>query len=71
MSWSANKNQKCCATCANWSGPRDVNSMGNTVTTPKQTSEAKCYLNPRVGGFTYGPSAHWCCGNYSKWLALK
>ena len=33
MSWSVNKNHKCCATCANWSGPRTVNSRGDTVTT--------------------------------------
>ncbi len=72
MSWSVNKNQKCCATCANWSGPRQVNSMGNTVTTSDPKPNAKCFLNPSVGGFSNGPKADWCCGSkYSKWSALK
>lgn len=72
MVWSVNKNQKCCATCANWSGPRSVNSFGDTVTTEGNIKpDAKCYLNPHVGGFTYGPRADWCCSNYSKWGALK
>ena len=72
MSWSANKNQKCCATCANWSGPRSVNSFGDKVTTEGNIKpSAKCYLNRNVGGFVDGPKADWCCNNYSKWAALK
>ena len=72
MSWSANKNQKCCATCAHWSGPREVNSFKDKVTTAEPKPNAKCNLNPSVGGFAYGPKADWCCNsNYSKWSALK
>ena len=72
MSWSATYQQKCCATCANWSGPREVNSTRDKVITPDPKPNAKCFLNPSAGGFVYGPKADWCCGsNYSKWGALK
>ena len=73
MSWSVNKNQKCCATCANWSGPRSVNSFCDTVTTEgSYKPTGKCYIDSRVGGFANGPSADWCCGSkYTKWSVLK
>ena len=73
MSWSANKNQRCCGTCAHWGGPRTVNSAGDRVTCEGSSNpHGKCYLNPTRGGFCYGPSADWCCGSdYSKWSALK
>lgn len=72
MSWSANKNLKCCATCANWAGPRSVNSFGDKVTTEGNSlPNGKCYTNPTVGGFAYGPKADYCCPKYSKWAALK
>lgn len=71
MSWSTGSNQKCCATCANWSGAREVNSFRDKVTTPNPKPNAKCNIDSCVGGFAYGPKADWCCGKYSKWTALK
>lgn len=70
---SINSSNKCCATCANWSGPRQVNSTRTQVIVPDPKPSAKCYLNSNVGGFAYGPKADWCsssCG-YTKWSALK
>lgn len=74
MDWSANKNQRCCATCANWSGPRSPKCGGDGVIVPLSGGykpEAKCYNDPRVGGFANGPKADWCCPRYIKWGALK
>lgn len=72
MSWSATYQQKCCATCANWTGPREVNGTRDTVFTPDSKPNAKCCLHPLKGGFSYGPKADWCCGSdYKKWSALK
>lgn len=74
MDFKANKYRKCCATCANWSGPRTVNSVGSEVSVPYQgghVPNAKCFLHPLKGGFSYGPPADWCCGDYTKWAGLK
>lgn len=73
MSWTVNSNQKCCATCAYWTGPRAVSSFGDKVTIEGNSKpNAKCSLDSHIGGFSYGPKADWCCGSkYSKWSALK
>lgn len=72
MAFSANSNQKFCATCAHWSGPRTINSSRDRVNCDgNYTPEGKCYLDQRVGGFVNGPSANWCCPKHSKWSALK
>lgn len=74
MDFKANLYRKCCATCANWSGPRSVNSSRTEVSVPCQQgikAEAKCFLHPLKGGFAHGPSADWCCGDYKKWAGLK
>ena len=68
------KSQKCCATCANWSGPRSANSFGDAVIVPMSGGylpNAKCFSNPTVGGFAYGPKADYCCPKYAKWSGLK
>ena len=60
-----NKNQKCCATCANWSGERRIIGTTNKqVEVSNSSDNAKCYDDPHVGGFSYGPRANWHCNNY-------
>ena len=72
MAWSANSNQKVCATCANWGGPREVNCFRDKVTTPGNICpNGKCYINPTVGGFANGPKADWGCPKHTKWSQLK
>ena len=72
MAWSTNYTKKCCATCANWSGPRSVNSLRDKVTIEgSSVPNAKCYIDRNVGGFAYGPKGDWCCSKYQKWAALK
>lgn len=70
-----NKNQKCCATCANWSGARRVIGTGTTkqVEVSSSNDHAKCYDNSHVGGFVDGPSACWgsSCSNYQLFPGLK
>lgn len=67
-----NKNQKCCATCANWAGPRQVTGTNIKQAEVSSSNEhGKCYDNPHVGGFVYGPSASYCCSHYQPWAALK
>ena len=70
MAYEATCTQKCCLTCANWSGSRTVSTDGKKATASDRN--AKCFLNPSRGGFAYGPSYEWCCGSdYTKWAGLK
>lgn len=67
-----NKSQACCATCANWSGARQV--IGTSVKQVEVSSSnqhAKCYNNPHVGGHVDGPPASYRCTNYQLWSAIK
>lgn len=69
-----NKYQKCCATCVNWSGARKiVGTSTKQVEVDSSNVNAKCYDNPSVGGFVYGPPASWggSCSKYQPLSALK
>lgn len=67
-----NKSQRCCATCANWAGPRQA--IGTNIKQSEVSSSnvhGKCYDNPRVGGYVDGPPASYCCSHYQPWAAIK
>lgn len=69
--WTATKNTKCCATCANWGGDRTATYAKNAET-PSPSERGKCYENVFCG-VTPGPCA--CdgrnCSKYQPWGALK
>ncbi len=72
MAWFVKSNHKCCATCCHLAGPRDVNPERDTLATPNEKYNAKCFVNANAGGFPYGPMADYCCENdYLKWPTLK
>lgn len=68
--WNCTKNDKCCATCANWSGERIFKGYWATVSAPGV--RAKCYAGVPGSGLP-GPAA--CegrsCPKYSLWPAMK
>ncbi len=65
--WSANKNWKCCATCANWAGNRKVD-YAKTAVVDSVGESGKCYCN-----VFYNPHATQGtnCSKYSLWAALR
>ena len=67
--WSAVKSRKCCATCANWGGQRQVHH--SSVETPHPDTRGKCFAGVFCS-VTAGPSA--CnggsCPKYQPWGAL-
>lgn len=71
MSWSANSDWKCCATCANWAGPRTV-KFGRTSEIESPSIRGKCGANVFCG-VTQGPigSSGHDCAKYQKWGSLK
>ena len=69
MSKTFTPHTKCCATCANWGGPRIV-KLGNAETDAPST-RGKCYLGIPADA-TPGPTAmHTGCPKYTKWSALR
>ncbi len=68
--WTATKNEKCCATCANWGGGRSV-TYAHTVETDDPGEYGKCYAGV-FSGCSSGQRA--CdgrnCAKYQKWSAL-
>lgn len=71
MSKTWTNTTKCCATCANWAGPR-TEKYGTYSETESPSVRGKCYANVFCG-VTQGPCA--CdgssCSKYQKWAALK
>lgn len=71
MSKTYTDSTKCCATCANWAGPRTAQyNCYSIVESP--SIRGKCYANVFCG-VTSGPCAgdgH-SCSKYQKWAALK
>lgn len=69
MSWTTR--DKCCATCANWGGPRKVNYAG-AAETDQPSTRGKCYMGK--GNVIPGPcamSSASTCSCYQKWGAVK
>lgn len=71
MSKTYSGSNKCCATCANWGGPRTL--QHNTYSYVESINDTgKCYANAPVAR-TQGPYA--CegssCPKYQKWAALR
>ena len=70
MGWKAVKSTKCCATCANWGGPRQATFGAADVEKPG--TYGKCY----EGVFSGVTSGHCACQGtscpkYRLWSALK
>ena len=69
--WSASNNQKSCATCANWAGPRRVRGLG-VVETSSPSVRGKCYAgvpcSASEGEVACGGIS---CRRYELWPALK
>lgn len=61
---------KCCATCANWGGPR---MLRGTTAAEVESIQVKgpCYV--RAGGMMPCPASHegFNCREYQKWAALR
>ena len=69
MSWTTR--DKCCATCANWGGPRKVNYAG-AAETDQPSTRGKCAHGR--GDATPGPTAMHSasdCPKYQKWSAVR
>ena len=69
--WTASKDTKCCATCANWGGNRTVN-YAKAAQTNSQNDQGKCY----AGVFTSNSAGHFACAGtycpkFQKWSALN
>ena len=61
---------KCCATCANWGGARQVKNAGAYVETPALDTRGKCYAGTPCP-ITQGPMGSQQCAKYQKWSAVK
>ena len=71
MSWSASKSWKCCASCANWGGPRTA-KYNKDAEVESPSVRGKCYANVFCG-VTQGPSASEgrSCSKYQTWAAIQ
>lgn len=73
MSKTWTNSTKCCATCANWAGPRQVSGHGAYCETESPGVRGKCYAGIS-GDATAGPTAMaggTSCPKYQKWAALR
>ena len=72
MSKTFMNDTKCCATCANWAGPRTLNVGGSSVKVDATNDRGKCYANVFCG-VTQGQSSTEGrgCSKYQKWSALR
>ena len=71
MSKTYTNTTKCCATCANWGGPR-IEKFGTYSETNGPGVKGKCY----AGVFSSCTDGHddcsgYNCSQYQKWAALK
>ncbi len=66
LMWTKTKGTKCCATCANWRGPR--RERGNAIETDQPSTRGKCGANVFCG-VTEGPTAMQgtSCSKYIPW----
>lgn len=71
MSKLYNSSNKCCATCANWAGPRTL--QNNTYSYVESINDkGKCYANAPIGGSSGPYACDGCnCSKYQKWPAMK
>ena len=59
----------CCATCANWAGPRQVKHNGAYVDVDTVGVMGKCFAG--TNSTSQGNSSCYKCAKYQKWAALK
>ena len=68
--WSNSKRSKCCATCENWGGERDIQMSAAITDSPGTRGE--CYAGVHADALP-GPCA--CggrsCSRYSLWSELE
>lgn len=71
MSKTWTNTTKCCATCANWAGPR-IEKHGTYAETESPGVRGKCYAGVTADAIP-GPTAMAGsgCAKYQKWGALK
>lgn len=69
--WTISKNNKCCASCANWGGDRKP-IHGGRGETDSPSTRGKCYAGVPADA-TQGHTAMQgtSCGKYTCWAALK
>lgn len=62
---------KCCATCANWLGQRELRTWNGTVYLADDRTRiyGKCALRLNESGERHQAGSQ--CSNYEKWQALK
>lgn len=72
MSKTITNDTRCCATCANWAGPRTPLHGGSYVEVSSSDVRGKCYANVFCG-VTSGPTATdgRSCSKYTKWGAMR
>ena len=72
MSKTYDSSSKCCATCANWGGPRMIKCGNTSVEVASVSDRGKCYANVFCS-VTQGQSSTEGrgCTKYTKWPALK
>ena len=60
------RSRVCCATCAHWSGPRQLDSYCTSVIVDREGVKGKCFVGGRSD-----PQANGSCAKYEKWSGLK
>ena len=71
MSTTFPSSVKCCATCANWGGPRKVHYSGSAEVN-QPSDRGKCAYG--IGNVIPGPcafSSGMGCPKYQRWSALR
>lgn len=69
--WTATKEVKCCANCANWAGERSV-SMGKSAVTKDASLKGKCYCGYRDVSEGTAACGSACNGrDFQLWGALR
>ncbi len=71
MSFIQPKNNRCCLTCANWGGKREV-YINTSAKTDNVSTRGKCYEGVQADA-TPGPCASngTYCNKYRPWGALR
>ena len=63
-------NNKICATCGSWGGPRELAIVNQIARTPSSSARGKCL--DRKGKYGIGELAQGnSCGKWQKWAPLK
>lgn len=71
MEYKMSGQQKLCATCEYWAGPRQLDFFGGHVVLPNQCVNGKCVCmnGPMARADRFSNNTN--CHCYKKWAALK